>query len=179
MPMRGTMPRRPRLVWTMDPESASGRSTVMPVVLRKYLQQSSIKAPEHDEMALVRTPLASAGSAPEHLFEKDARLNSAQEDDELEVWDVDAGKQQVHGQCDGGLRTVAEFPDALQWPVNLPGDLRDERVTLALFVSPDHFMQRSRSMESGYLARAAATRAAGTGTILMRSVFVESMKRSG
>ena len=57
-------------------------------------------------------------AAAEHLLEQDARLDRAQEDDELEVGDVDAGRQQVDGDDDRRVRAVAELADALQRPID-------------------------------------------------------------
>ena len=66
-------------------------------------------------------------AAAEHLLEQDAGLHRAQEDEELEVGDVDAGGEQVDGDDDFGVRPVAELADPLQRPIDAAGDLGDER----------------------------------------------------
>ena len=99
--------------------------------LAEVLQQRAVEAVEDDEVGLVRVLLALAGAAAEHLLEEDARLHRPQEDDELQVGDVHAGRQQVDGDDDAGVRAVAELADALQRPVDAAGDLRDERLAAA------------------------------------------------
>ena len=94
-------------------------------------EQRAVEAVEDDEVRLVRVLLALPRPAAEHLLEEDARLDRAQEDEELEVGDVDAGGEHVDRDDDAGLRPVAELADPLQRPVDAAGDLGDEGVALA------------------------------------------------
>ena len=57
-------------------------------------------------------------------------FHRAQEDDEFEVRNVDAGAEHVHRHDDAGCWPVAELPDALEWPVDrrAPRDLRNEAI---------------------------------------------------
>jgi hypothetical protein len=80
------------------------------------------------EVILVSVALALASSPAQHLLEQDAALDGPQEDDELEIGDVDAGRQQIDGDRDAGIGAMAELPDALQRPVDPAGDFLDESV---------------------------------------------------
>ncbi len=60
------------------------------------------------------------------------RLDRPQEDDELQVGDVHAGGEHVHGDDDAGFGPVAELADALQRPVHVgSGDLLHECLAAA------------------------------------------------
>ena len=63
--------------------------------------------------------VALARAAPEHLLEQDARLHRPQEDDELEVGDVHAGREQVDARRRSRVRPVAELADALERAVDV------------------------------------------------------------
>ena len=67
----------------------------------EVLQQGAVEAVEDGEVRLVGEVLALAGAAAEHLLEEDARLDRAQEDDELQIGDVHTGGQHVdrHDDC--------------------------------------------------------------------------------
>ena len=104
----------------------------MPVVAAEVLEQRAVEAVEDDEVRLVWHQVGrAAGAAAEHLLEQDAGLDRPQEDDELQVGDVDTGRQQVDGDNDFRVRPVAELADLLQRPINSPSDLADERLTAA------------------------------------------------
>ena len=87
--------------------------------LAEVLQQRAVEAVEDGEVRLVGELLALARAAAEHLLEEDAGLHRAQEDDELQVRDVHAGGEQVHGDDDAGLGPVAELADALERAVHV------------------------------------------------------------
>ena len=101
--------------------------------LPEVLEERAIEAIEHDEMRFILERLPSAGAAAEHLFKEDAGLYRTQEDDVLQVRDINAGGEHVHGDHDCRLGTVAKFPDALQRPVHrwAAGDLGRERIPAA------------------------------------------------
>src|SRR5262249_1811912 len=80
----------------------------------EVLEEGPVETVEGGEVTLVRELLPLAGPSAQHLREEDARLHHAQEDDELEVRDVDAGRQEIHRDGDSGLGAVAELPDALE-----------------------------------------------------------------
>ena len=82
----------------------SGGSAVMPVALRKYSSSVPSKQSKTMKWDLSGILLALARAAAEHLLEEDAGLHRAQEDDELEVGDVDAGGEQVDGDDDARVR---------------------------------------------------------------------------
>lgn len=79
--------------------------------------------------------LSLARPAPDHLLEQDARLHRPQEHDVLQVGDVDAGSEQVHGDRDAGVGSVAELADALERAVYAARDLLDEGVSPAKHVA--------------------------------------------
>ena len=78
------------------------------------LQQRAVEAVEHGEMGFVGVFLALARAAAQHLLEEDARLDRAQENDDLQVGDVHAGGHEIDGDDDAGVLPVAELADALQ-----------------------------------------------------------------
>ena len=89
-------------------------------------------------MRLVGNVLALARAAAEHLLEEDAGLDRPQEDDELQVRDVHAGGEHVHGHDDRrawagcGIRGCAAAADPPR-----PGDLLHEGVAPAEDVPAD------------------------------------------
>ena len=103
------------------------------VVRVQYVQEKPAVtvAVEDDEAVLVGCLFAQPRAAPEHLLEQDPRLDWPQEDQELEVRDVDPGRQEVDGHDDAGVGAVAELADALEGPVDPASDLGHERVALA------------------------------------------------
>ncbi len=116
------------MICAIDLASPSGGSAVMPVVSGEVVDQRAVEAVEDDEVVFVRRPVAKASAAAEHLLEQDPRLDRPQQDQELEIRDVDAGREQVDRDDDAGLRPVAELADPLQRPVDSAGDLGDEGV---------------------------------------------------
>ena len=92
----------------------SGGSAVMPVALRKYSSSVPSKQSKTVKCDLSGNVLALARAAAEHLLEQDARLHRPQEDDELQVGDVDAGREQIDRDDDARVRPVAELADSLQ-----------------------------------------------------------------
>src|SRR5207245_9912824 len=79
-------------------------------------------------VGLVRTPLAFACAAAEHLLKEDPRLHRPQEHDELEVGNIDTGREEIHRYRDGWVRPVAELTDALEGPIHAACDLLHERL---------------------------------------------------
>ena len=94
--------------------------------------ERAVETIEDDELGLV-DPRAFTRVASEHLHPEDARLDRAQEDDELQRGNVHAGGEHVHGDDDLGIGAVAEFADALERAVHVrvAGDFLDEVVALA------------------------------------------------
>ena len=99
---------------------------VMPVAVAEVLEQRAVEAVEDHEVALVRVLLALTGTPAKDLLEEDARLDRPQQDDELQVRDVHAGRHEVDAHHDAGVRSVAELADALERAVDLAGDLGNE-----------------------------------------------------
>ncbi len=92
----------------------------------EVLQKCAIEAIKNDEVGLVGVALALTGTAPKHLFKEDAGLDGPKEDDELQVWNIDTRRKEVHGHDDGWVWSIAEFPDALKRTVNATSDLGNE-----------------------------------------------------
>ena len=97
----------------------------------EVLDECSVEAVEDDEAVLVGGLFAQSRATPKHLLEQYSRLDGPQEDQELEVRDVDPGRQEVDGHDDAGVGAVAELADALEGPVDPASDLGHERVALA------------------------------------------------
>src|SRR5262249_9703082 len=96
--------------------------------LPEVSEQRSVEAVEDREVALVGVFLALARASPEHLLEQNAALYRPQEYEELQVADVYARRQEIHRDCDAGIRAIAELSDSLEGPVNAPSNLLDEGV---------------------------------------------------
>ena len=69
-----------------------------------------------------------ACAAPHHLFEQNARLDRAKEDDKLQVRDVNPRREHVHRHHNPRLTTVAKLADALKRSVHAPGDFLHKRI---------------------------------------------------
>src|SRR5262249_30655827 len=96
--------------------------------LLEVLKERPVETVHDDEMRLVRKAFALARAATEHLLKEDARLHRAQEHDELQVGNIDARAEHVHGHDNRWLRPIPELPDALQGSVDgrAAGNLGDE-----------------------------------------------------
>ena len=80
-------------------------------------------------MRFVRVLLTSPGPAAEHLLEQDARSHRSEEDEELKIWNVHAGREQVHRDHDRRVRAIPEFTDALKRTIYAARHLGYEGIT--------------------------------------------------
>ena len=93
----------------------------------EVLEQRAVEAIEHGEVRLGWHQIGRlARAAAEHLLEQDAGLHRAQEHQELEVGDVDAGGQKVDGDDDLGVGRLRNLRIFSQRSVGSAGDLGDE-----------------------------------------------------
>ena len=107
--------------------------------LAEVFEQRAVEAVEDDEVGFVGELLALARAAAEHLLEEDAGLHRAEEDDEFQIGNIDAGREHIDRHHDAGLLAVAELADALERAVHgrAAGDLLDERVAAAENIARD------------------------------------------
>ena len=85
----------------------------------EILEQGAVEAVEDDEVRFVGMTLALASTSSEHLFEEDAGLHGAKEDQELQIRNIDTSRQHIDGDDDAWIGAIAKLTNALQRAVDL------------------------------------------------------------
>ena len=81
-------------------------------------EERPVEAVEHDELGFVDV-VAAARAASEHLLPQDARLHRPQEHDELQRWNVHAGRKHIDGDDNLRIRAIAELANALKRAIDI------------------------------------------------------------
>src|SRR5439155_9656874 len=97
-----------------------------------------VEAIKDDKVRLVGILLAFAGAAAQHLFKQNAGLHRAQEDDEFQIGNIDAGREHIDRDNNSRIGPIAKFSDALQWAICCgAGNLLDEGIAPAENIAAD------------------------------------------
>ncbi len=105
--------------------------------LLESFEQRAAETIEDGEVRFVGVLFPLARAAAEHLLEQNAGTDRAQEHDDFQIGDVDAGGHEIDRDDDARVLAIAEFADALQRPIDAAGDLLHEGVAAAEHVAAD------------------------------------------